>query len=242
MDGLILAAGMATRLRPLTNNKPKALLELNNKPIINYIIDNLLYFNIDKIIIVTGYKGEMLREHLKKNYPDIRFVFVENKEYETTNNSYSLLLAENYITDEFLLLDSDIIFERNIIKLLVSNSNGGVKLAVKKHKLADEEIKVIMKSDNQIIKIGKELDPKISYGESIGIEYFPSDTINVLFKTLRQRILIEKKYNEFYEASFQQMINNGIKFWGIDVGKLEAVEIDYMEDLKKAEKIIKKWA
>jgi choline kinase len=240
MDGIILAAGMATRLKPLTNDKPKTLIEIKNKPIIKYIIDNLLFYNIKKILIVTGFQEEKIKNYIKNNYDSKKFVFITNKDYKKTNNAYSLLLTENFVNNDFILLDSDIIFEKEIIKLLLDNHSDGAKFAIKKGKVLEEEMKVIINEKNEIVKIGKEIDIKKSYGESIGIEYIPKNFVSPLFKTLKKRIIDEKKINEFYENSFQEMINNGYKFFGIDIGKLEAIEIDYKEDLKKAEAICEK--
>lgn len=238
MDGLILAAGMATRLRPLTQNRPKCLLNLHNRPILQYIIDNLFDNNIEKIIIVTGFLEEMVKEFIKSNYDLNNFIFITNKDYADTNNAYSLLLARDKIEKGFVLLDSDIIFDKRIISHITKEIKG-VMLAIKRHNLAEEEIKVIMDKDGEIKKIGKEVPVEKAYGESIGIEYFPYEHIGALFDTLERRIIKEKRYNEFYEAAFQDMIEQGHKFYGVDIEELEAIEIDFKEDLEKAEQIVK---
>ncbi len=238
MDGLILAAGMATRLRPLTQNMPKCLLKLNNKPILQYIIENLFDNNIEKIIIVTGFLEDKIKGFIKKNYDLNNFVFITNKDYADTNNAYSLLLARNKIEKDFVLLDSDIIFDKKIISLITKEIKGTM-LAIKRHNLAEEEIKVVMDKEGEIKEIGKEVPVEKAFGESIGIEYFPQEYITPLFNTLEKRIIKEKRYSEFYEASFQEMIKQGHKFYGVDIGQLEAIEIDFKEDLKKAEQIVK---
>ncbi len=240
MDGLILAAGMATRLKPLTENTPKSLLKLNDKPILKYIIDNLLQNNVNKIIIVAGFEENKIKDFVKQNYNSQNFVFITNKDYANTNNAYSFLLAHKEIKNEFILLDSDIIFDKRIISLLLKDKTKGAMLAIKRHNLSEEEIKVVIEKNGKIKKIGKEVPITKAFGESIGIEYFPKDYVKPLFDTLKKRIIDEKRYNEFYEASFQEMINQGYEFYGVDIGNLEAIEIDFKEDLDLAEKIIKR--
>ncbi|MBN1899336.1 MAG: phosphocholine cytidylyltransferase family protein [Spirochaetes bacterium] len=241
MDGLILAAGMATRLKPLTDDTPKSLLPVAGKPILQYIIDNLISHNIPRIVMVTGFLEEKIKDFLKTTYSQTEFVFITNKDYSTTNNAYSLLLAGEEMKNDFILLDSDILFNRDIISLILQDREK-IMLAVKRHHLAAEEIKVIMEEDHRIKKIGKEVPVSSAFGESVGIEYFPKEYVPALFQTLQKRIIKENHINEFYEASFQEMIDSGFHYYGVDIGELEAIEIDFKEDLEKAGKIVRRFS
>ena len=82
MKAVILAAGVASRLRPLTNNTPKCLLKVGTKSILERTIDNLLKNNIEDIIVVTGFLKEMIEDFLTKNYPTIKFTFIYNEKYD----------------------------------------------------------------------------------------------------------------------------------------------------------------
>ncbi len=237
MKGVILAAGMATRLKPLTNETPKTLLKIKNKPILGYILDNFIKNGISDFFIVTGFKNEKIENFIKKEYPSIKVNFVNNNNYETTNNAYSLLLLDKMINDDFILVDSDIIFDYRILPLII-NKEEKIKIALKKHKLSAEEIKVVIDNKFKIKKISKKISPQKAFGESIGIEFFPKKYIDHLFSTLRKRVIEENNMNEFYEATFEEMIKNGIDFYGVDINNLEAIEIDFIEDFKKAEELI----
>lgn len=236
MVGIILAAGMANRLKPYTDNTPKCLLKVDEQEILYYTLKNLINNNIDRIIIVTGFQKEKIENYIKDKFPEINTTFIYNKDYAATNNAFSLLLTEDCIKEDFILLDSDIIFSPEIIPLIINQK--GVQLAIKKHELSEEEIKVIMNGDNKISSIGKWVDIDKAYGESVGIEYFPADYVCPLFKTLRKRVDKEKRINEFYEFSFHEMIEDNMSFYGVDINNLEAIEIDYIEDLINAKKII----
>ena len=90
MIAVILAAGMASRLRPLTDDRPKCLLRVGSKCILQRTVDSLVAAGISQIVVVTGYRGGMIRLFLEGNYPDTDFHFIENADYQTTNNIYSL--------------------------------------------------------------------------------------------------------------------------------------------------------
>ena len=93
MIAVILAAGMSRRLRPLTDTMPKCLLKIGNKSLLQRSVDALISCGINEFVVVTGYRSRMITDFLKDNYPDKIFHFVDNADYDTTNNIYSLWLA-----------------------------------------------------------------------------------------------------------------------------------------------------
>lgn len=239
MQAIILAAGLSKRLRPLTDNTPKCLLKVGGKTILEITISNLLRNNIDDVIMVTGYREYMIKDYLKSNYPDIKITYLTNGDYENNNNSYSLWMTKDYIKGECILMDSDILFDYRVIsKLLLSPQNDC--LAVRRdHVLGEEEIKVIIDSSNKIQHIGKHLDVSKSYGESIGIERFSYGFFSKLGEVLERKIVKEKNVNEFYEASFQELYDKGNAMYAIDVSEYKCIEIDFPEDLQKADILVR---
>ena len=112
MKALILAAGMASRLRPLTDMRPKCLLQVGSCCLLQRTVDNLLDNGISRIAVVTGYRAEMIRDFLTATYPQTDFTFIHNADYTTTNNIYSLWLAKAFAAaDDFMLLDDGLIAE-----------------------------------------------------------------------------------------------------------------------------------
>ena len=156
MKAIILAAGIASRLRPLTNDRPKCLLKIGDRSLLERTIDALLENNIREIIIVTGYLHDMLETFVQTRYPSLNVKFIHNELYSSTNNIYSLWLAlpEVLQEKEIILLDSDILFDPLIIKILLDASHDNC-LALDSHKLGEEEIKVIVNERNQITEISK---------------------------------------------------------------------------------------
>ncbi len=235
MKSVILAAGISSRLRPLTDSTPKCLLKIGGKTILERTLDNLLAYNLDDIIIVTGYLEEQIKNFVAKNYPQLNVTFIFNDKFASTNNIYSLWMTKNIVmNNEMLLMDSDILFDKKILALL-SKSKYKNCLALKSdHQLSDEEIKVRLKDDKSIAEISKTVDLKLAAGESIGIEKFSAKFTNKLFDILDRKILDENKVNIFYEAAFQDVLDAGNKIYAVDIGNLKCIELDFAEDIEKA--------
>ncbi len=122
MPAIILAAGVASRLLPLTDTTPKCLLHVGAKTILGHTIDNLHTAGIADIVVVTGYRGDQVREFIASRYAGLNVTFIHNPLYETTNNIYSLWLTKDRaLGEEMLLLDSDILFDWRILPLLAAS-------------------------------------------------------------------------------------------------------------------------
>ena len=110
MQGLILAAGMGVRLGEHTKQNPKCMLEINGERLIENQINSLKDAGINKVVIVCGYKKDALKEFISNRFKDIEVTFVDNDDYKTTNNIYSLYLAKNWLAKEdTVLIESDLI-------------------------------------------------------------------------------------------------------------------------------------
>ncbi|NOX16707.1 MAG: phosphocholine cytidylyltransferase family protein [Chlorobi bacterium] len=235
MKAIILAAGTASRLRPLTDNTPKCLLNVGNKSILQRTIENLLSNEIDEFVIVTGYLGGMIEKFVAENFPDLKVVFIHNEKYSSTNNIYSLWMTKKHaLNNEIFLLDSDIVFDSRIVGLL-KNSGYENCLAVKTGiELSDEEIKITVNKDNSISEISKTVELSRALGESIGIEKFGKRFVENLFAELDKMILDENLSNVFYEAAFERLIRKGKEIYSVSVENLKCLEIDFPEDFERA--------
>ena len=117
MIGVILVAGMAKRLRPLTDTQPKCLLKVGERTLLERTVDAQLAAGINELVVVTGYRGEMIRGFLTEHYPTLTIHFIHNVDYEHNNNIFSLWMTRPY-TDgkDFLLMDSDILLDPKLVK------------------------------------------------------------------------------------------------------------------------------
>lgn len=237
MKAVILAAGMASRLRPLTNDRPKCLLRVGRRYLLERTIDSLVNAGITQYVIVTGYRGDMIRCFLTEKYPRLDIFFIDNKDFQTTNNIYSLWLTHPQVNGEdFILLDSDILFDGRVINRLLGHKDS--VLAVNSHELGDEEIKVITDADGYVKEISKTCDITAAIGESVGIEKMTAEYSQSLFLELEQMIESEGLSNVFYERAFERLIPQGHQFSVVDTTDLFSIELDTVEDFNKASELI----
>ncbi|MDR0864753.1 MAG: phosphocholine cytidylyltransferase family protein [Candidatus Symbiothrix sp.] len=238
MKAVILAAGTASRLRPLTDHTPKCLLEIGSKSLLQRTMDALLTNGIREIVIVTGYLHEKIESFVTSHYPALNVEFIHNERYESTNNIYSLWLTQAAVLDtDLLLLDSDILFDPAIIAALL-DADYPACLALNKHALGEEEIKVIVDTGNRIQEISKTCAIADAAGESIGIEKMSNAFVRLLFAELDTMITEKQQVNIFYEAAFENVIRQGAFLYAIDTTRYFSMELDTVEDFLQAQKLI----
>ena len=235
MKAIILAAGMASRLRPLTLHTPKSLLTIDGKSLLQRSMDALIQNGIKDFVIVTGYLHEKIEAFVKEQYADtISVKFIYNNVYDSTNNIYSLWLARPEAEGEdFLLLDSDLLYDPQIITEVMANKAANV-LTLIKHDRGEEEMKVVTDADGVIKEISKTCNPSDAAGESLGIEKIGKEYSAALYKELEVMMNTEHLENKFYELAFERLIPQGHTYNVLDVSHLFSCELDTVEDFENA--------
>ncbi|MBR4645310.1 MAG: phosphocholine cytidylyltransferase family protein [Bacteroidaceae bacterium] len=235
MKAIILAAGMASRLRPLTLTTPKSLLKVGERSLLQRSMDALIANGVREFCIVTGYLHEMIEEFVKKQYADsIQVTYIYNKVYETTNNIYSLWLARPFAEgQEVLLLDSDLLYDPQIVTRVLASDAPNV-LTLIRHELGEEEMKVVTDENGSIKEISKTCNPADAAGESLGIEKMGKDYTLALYKELEPMMNEEHLENVFYERAFERLIPQGYTYKVLDVTELFSCELDTIEDFENA--------
>lgn len=237
MIGVILAAGMAKRLRPLTDECPKCLLKVGSRTLLQRTVDAVAAAGINVFVVVMGYKSNMIVDFLRTNYPSLTFHFIDNPDYAHNNNIFSLWLTRPFTEgNDFLLLDSDILFDPVIIPTIIGKK--GTVLALNSHELGEEEIKVIVDKQGYVKEISKICSIKEAIGESVGIEKVTADYSNALFLELQHMIVDEGLIDVFYEKAFERLIPQGHSFRVVDTTNFFSIELDTVEDFENAKKLI----
>jgi len=235
VKALILAAGMGTRLGPLTDKIPKCLVPVNGVPIIARQIENLVDNGIREIYIVSGYKSDILESVLKGSYPFVNIVL--NANYGETNNMYSAYLTMDALYgNEFILMNGDVFFDESVISELLKpmylNS-----IVVEKGVYNDESMKVRVDNTNRIVEISKKIPEILAYGVSIDVYKFSAEASKSFFERIREIVEVHGKLNEWTEVALNEILSK-VKFEPCPL-KGRWVEIDNYEDLKFAEEIFK---
>ena len=237
MIGVILAAGMAKRLRPLTDTKPKCLLEVGGKTLLQRTVDAMAATGITEFVVVTGYRANMICDFLTIHYSLFTIHFLHNADYEHNNNIYSLWMAGQKVRGkEFLLMDSDILCDPKAIAEVACQSEPA--LALNRHELGEEEMKIVVDADNRITEISKTCRVEDAVGESVGIEKMTADYSEALYRELDQMIEKEGLIDIFYERAFERLIPQGHTFKVIDTTRYFSYELDTPEDFEKATQLL----
>ena len=237
MIGVILAAGMAKRLRPLTDTKPKCLLEVGGKTLLQRTVEAMAAAGITEFVVVTGYRGNMIRDFLTLHYSLFTIHYLDNVDYAHNNNIYSLWMAGQIVRgQEFLLMDSDILCDPAAVLHIASEPEAA--LAVNRHELGEEEMKVVVDSKMRITEISKTCRPEDAMGESVGIEKMTAAYSEALFRELDQMILKEGLIDIFYERAFERLIPQGHTFRVIDTTDYFSYELDTPEDFQRAQELM----
>ena len=234
MKAVILAAGLGSRLRPITNEVPKCMVPVNGIRIIDKQIDNLLLNGVKEIYVVSGYKSEVLTDHLKMIYPQVHLV--SNPRYAETNNMYSLYLAaQNVKGEEFLLMNSDVYYDANIIEGMLQGENQS-KIACDRSGYMEESMKITLEG-NKVNHISKKITPEKYYAVSIDVYRISKEDSAILFKEIEYTIQYRKDENSWTEVALDNIFKDAnFKPYTI-AGRW--FEIDNHDDLQKAEKVFK---
>jgi len=237
MIGVILAAGMAKRLRPLTNDKPKCLLKVGERTLLERTVEAMRQTGITEFVVVTGYCADQIRDFLTAHYPQTIFHFLHNVDYEHNNNIYSLWMSGQVVRGrEFLLMDSDILCDPAAVARIASEHEPA--LAVNRHELGEEEMKVVVDADCRITEISKTCRPEDAMGESVGIEHVTPEYSEALFHELDLMIEHEGLIDIFYERAFERLIPQGHTFRVVDTTTYFSYELDTPEDFQRAQELM----
>jgi choline kinase len=228
---------MAKRLRPLTDHCPKCLLKVGERTLLQRTVDAQLAAGISELVVVTGYRAEMIRTFLEEHYPTLTIHFLHNADYEHNNNIYSLWMSMQVVRGkEFLLMDSDILCDPQAV-LAVANQPVAA-LAANRHELAEEEMKVVVDGDMHITEISKTCRPADALGESVGIEKMTADYSEALARELDRMIEQEGLIDIFYERAFERLIPQGHTFRVVDTTHFFSYELDTPEDFERATQLL----
>ncbi|HOO55829.1 MAG TPA: sugar phosphate nucleotidyltransferase [bacterium] len=154
MKGIILAAGKGTRLRPWTDNKPKPLLEMAGKPILNYVLDGFVEAGVDDISLVIGYLGDMIKEYYGDNYKGSALRYFEQKELLGTG--HALMLAEDVLKNNiFMLSFGDVLVDiENYSNLVEFHERGGFDASITLNEVDDPYAgAAVYVEDQRVVKL-----------------------------------------------------------------------------------------
>ena len=235
MKALILAAGLGTRLSPITNTCPKSMVAVNGKPIIQKQIENLLENNITDITVIGGYLYDVLEQFIHEKYPNIRVI--NSVDYATTNNMYSAFMGKEYVGDgDFLMMNADVYYDSSVIKSLLQFDKPNA-IVTDIGNYLEESMKVIEK-DGHLVEIAKTITKEDALGASIDVYKFSKDGGNAFFEKCREYIEDKKELKKWSEVALNDILSE-VHFYACPLDG-RWYEIDNHDDLRIAEELFSK--
>ena len=225
MQGVILAAGKGSRMGDI--DTPKCLLEINEIPIIKHQINSFKKNGIDDILVVTGYKSEMIHNLLNNEVK-----YVQNSRFNEMNNIYSVWLAIQKLQDDFVCVYGDLMFDEKILEKCLEIKNE-IGLMVEPN-TRDETMKVKIEN-KKIVAVNKQIEHNIANGNFIGMAKFSKKIIKIFFDEIDE--LITKNVDGYYTLGIEGLIKKNIQVGYQFTNGLSWMDMDEMDEFEEAKKI-----
>lgn len=226
MKTVILAAGVGSRMRPLTNTTHKSLLNVGDKPIIRRQLDVFKNLNLTDTRVVLGYFHNLMHDYLKNEVD-----FVYNPFYRSTNSIASLWLATMNIDDDILITNADVIFDEELIRKMISNEND-INIAVSKQWNNERGYKAEV-INGFVIDMGMDISQAKISGEYAGVIFVSKKMVQKL-KEQCNKFLMEQQFNIWFEDLIVDLIKGGANAKAIYVNPQNWYEIDTVKELEYA--------
>ncbi len=223
---VILAAGRGRRMLPMTDDIPKCLLRYRNKKMLEHQLDMIRQAGISRILIVTGFGADLVRDTAG---PEVRYV--HNERYLSTNSLYSLFLARRFLDSGLLLMNSDVLAEREILESLLAEAFPNAVAVDFRGPFADGEMNVKV-SSGFVAKIGRGVAAGDADGRSVQFAKFDKPAAETLGDEVA-RIVGAGCVDGFPSDAYGAVIaGHGLK--AVDIGERLWFEIDTPADFRRA--------
>nr|WP_308757865.1 aminotransferase class I/II-fold pyridoxal phosphate-dependent enzyme [uncultured Bacteroides sp.] len=240
MQAVILAAGMGKRLGALTKNNTKCMVMVDGVPLIDRVLKQLSSLSLNKVILVIGYKGMQLKEHIGDTFNGLPIEYVENPIYDKTNNIYSLSLVKDELKkDDTLLLESDLIFDDSLLRLLMDSIYPNVALVDKYETWMDGTMVRLDEGNNIVNFIPKKdfrYEDVASYYKTVNIYRFSKEFLSTHYVPFLEAYTKALGNNEYYEQVLRVItLLDNCELKALVLTGQKWYEIDDVQDLDIAE-------
>lgn len=246
MQALMLAAGLGKRLAKYTKDNTKCMVEVAGQKLIDRAIAAIKKAGISRFVIVTGYKGDNLKKYILDNYSgQLDFVFIDNKDYATTNNIYSFYLAKEELKkDDVILLESDIIFDEDLIKDVLDSKDKDIVTVAKYESWMDGTCVTLDENSHikKFIEKARFLYEYVDkYYKTVNIYKFSKEFVNNIYIPFLETYMKMYGLNCYYETPLKYICKlPEISFKAFTMDDRPWYEIDDAQDLDIANVLFSK--
>lgn len=225
MQVVILAGGVGSRLEKLTQGNPKCLADIGGRPLILHQLEALADHGVGPVLMVVGYSHEAIRTVVGN-----RVEYIVNERFRETNSLYSLWLAREWVKGPFLLLNSDLFFDPEILARVLEDPGNALAYDSTSSR-GREQTKVAIR-DRKVIDLGKDLPPASARGESLGLLKFEADGAKTMLEVASH--LIGDGHEKAWVIEATRAVCKMVPLYGVNVAGLPWTEVDFPNDLEEA--------
>lgn len=242
-EAIILAAGMGTRLKPLTENNHKCLTEVQGVPILINTLEILSRNNFSKVILVVGYLQELIRRRIGDSYRNMKIEYAVNEKYEQTNTSYSLKLGLDKYSgqSELFIFEGDVFFEEALLENFINMEEQNATVLEKYNTLLDGTFVTLDSSAIVAAWTHKSKRPKDYTLEdkykTVNIHKFDNLFVKQILYPYVEKVVENTDGKEPLETVMDNIVRDGGKIAGFILSGQRWFEIDDLVDLQHAEKV-----
>lgn len=241
VNAVVLSAGRGSRLLPLTANRPKCLLPVGGKSIVEWQVHTLAACGIGRITVVVGFGAEQVEEVLAaQSLPatDVRALF--NPRFDVADNLISCWSARSAMEGDFVLVNGDTLFEPGVLLRVLASEPAPVTVAVCRKRFYDADDMKVHCEGTALRQIGKGLPADQTDAESIGMLLFRGEGPRLFRAALDRAVVSPQAARQWYLSVINDMAGNGLVNT-VAVDGLQWTEIDFIRDLRTAEEMVGGW-
>jgi choline kinase len=233
---VILVAGVGARLRPLTLDRPKALVDLGGETILGRALRLLADAGVRHFVLATGYREDAIVREL--DALGVRATLCPNPDYETTQNSVSLLQCRAALAGRsFFKLDGDVVFRAEVLARLMA-CTAELAVAVDSHRELDAEAMKVSVEAGQITGFGKHIPVAAARAETIGIEVLDARAGQLVLERIAEAVAAGRR-DAYYEDFYSELVAaQAVRAAAVEVGDQPWSEVDTFEDLERARAVL----
>ena len=240
MIGVLLAAGRSRRLGSITDETPKSLLPVKGEtPIMEVILRNLQAVGVTDIVIVTGYRADMIQERIPafQDTYGLSIDTIYNPTHLEWNNCYSLWLARDHFAEGVFVINADTVHPVSVEQTLLAHRGPDILLAVDDHKkVGEEELKVLIDEDGAVSLMSKQIPPEKASGEHIGVSLVEGRIADELADCLKAT-WERDPVSLYFEDGYNEFVRRGGRVGYASIGAVRWIEVDNAADYSRASDI-----
>ena len=238
---IILSAGQGRRLSPMTEATPKCMLPIQGKTLIEWQLEALEACGVEEVTVVAGFGVAKLEDLLARRQGKARTRLCFNPFFDAADNLISCWVAKGEMTEDFVLLNGDTLIEPAVLQRLLDSPARPITLATDEKPAYDADDMKVGLSGERLLRVGKDLRPDQTNGESIGLILFRGEGVDLFRHALERAVRDPHSLRQWYLSIIGQIAESTGQVWTRMISGLDWSEVDYPLDLLRASVMVGRW-